>query len=43
MAAVYKRHKDVALRIIQAGAAPHLQDKVEPILHQTHLFTVPVK
>ena len=28
MAAVYKRHDEVALRIIQAGATPHLQDKV---------------
>ncbi|CAI8035374.1 Ankyrin-3 [Geodia barretti] len=27
MAAVYKRHDEVALRIIQAGATPHLQDK----------------
>ena len=28
MAAVYKRHDEVALRIIQTGATPHLQDKV---------------
>ena len=28
MVAVYKRHDEVALRIIKAGATPHLQDKV---------------
>ena len=29
MAAVYKRHDEVALRIIKGGATPHLQDKVQ--------------
>ena len=28
MAAVYKRFDDVALRIIEGGATPHLQDNV---------------
>ena len=28
MAAVYKRHDDVALRMIEAGATPHIQDQV---------------
>ena len=28
MAAVYKSHKDVALRLIEAGATPHIQDAV---------------
>ena len=30
MVAVYKRHDEVALRVIKAGATPHLQDKVNP-------------
>ena len=29
MAAVYKHHDEVALRIIKAGATPDIQDKVE--------------
>ena len=28
MAAVYKHHDDIALRLCEAGATPHLQDKV---------------
>ena len=28
MAAVFKGHDDIALRIIRAGATPHIQDKV---------------
>ena len=28
MAAVFQRHDEVSLRIIKAGATPHLQDKV---------------
>ena len=33
MAAVYKGYDDVALRIIQAGATPHLQDKVSVYIY----------
>ena len=32
MAAVYKSHKDVALRLIEAGAIPHIQDAVSQSL-----------
>ena len=43
MAAVYKRHDEVALRIIQAGATPHLQDKVtwsmSSHINLTHLLS----
>ena len=28
MAAVYKAHEDIALRLIEAGATPHIQDGV---------------
>ena len=31
MAAVFKGHDDIALRIIRAGATPHIQDKVNNI------------
>ena len=43
MASVYKRHDEVALRIIQAGATPHLQDKVKwsmsSHINLTHLLS----
>ena len=32
MAAVYKGHEAIALRIIEAGATPHLQDKVRGVV-----------
>ena len=38
MAAVYKRHDEVALRIIQAGATPHLQDEVGFYFHESLLI-----
>ena len=28
MAAVYKAHEDIAMRLIEAGATPHIQDGV---------------
>ena len=38
MAAVFKRHDDVALRIITAGAAPAIQDKVKFYSHYVHVL-----
>ena len=32
MAAVYNGHEAIALRIIEAGATPHLQDKVRGVV-----------
>ena len=37
MAAVFKGHNDIALRLITAGATPHLQDKVIPYF--IHIIT----
>ena len=29
MAAVYSNHNNIALKLIEAGATPHIQDKVD--------------
>ena len=38
MAAVFKGHDDIALRIIRAGATPHIQDKVNLAKQCYHLI-----
>ena len=40
MAAVFKGHDDIALRIIRAGATPHIQDKVNLTKLCYHLIKI---
>ena len=38
MAAVWRSHVEVALRLIEAGATPDIQDKVRLLLHMTDVM-----